>query len=468
LKRLSLRSRLTLLNLSLMFCVLVPVGVTGYRYETRAMDDLLDGRLAQSGRTIAALISHGARLPLLVERTPDGIRTVAVVTVDHNNSDPEIGYQALDSAGALIVETTGFAGFPKPTDADVGFRSKTIDGTPWRLFTIRGTSGILLRIGERLDTRQDITRSLILEHSAPLIVGLPLLALLLTFAVGQGLRPLRRLVSVLKERPPGNRQPVVLEDATSELRPLIDTLNLQFERLEDALERERRFNADVAHELRTPLAAAMILIESAARTRDHESHDTALANAQASLSRLARRIEQILALARLEMGAAASTHERCDLVGIIKASIEEVAPQIASKDITMGFDFEEAEAIVEGHSASLAAIFRNLIENALRYVDVGGTIDVILMQDKAAVCVDVRDDGPGIPADRRDVVFARFHRENSGRTDGYGLGLSIVRQAARRHDATITLSDSPAGRGLNVRVVIPRAQGRQGAPSPLN
>ena len=461
----SLRSRLTLLNISLMFCVLVPVGVIGYQHETRSMANLLDGRLAQSGRTIVALIARGAQLPLLVERTPDGIRKRAVVTVDHNNSDPEIGYQALDSAGALIVETTGFASFPKPTDDDIGFRSKTVDGTAWRLFTLRGTSGILLRIGERLDTRQDITRSLILEHSVPLIVGLPLLALLLTVAVGQGLRPLRRLVSVLEERAPGNRQPVVLGDAALELRPLIDTLNLQFERLEDALERERRFSADVAHELRTPLAAAMILIESAARASDPGHHDAALADAQTSLRRLARRIEQILTLARLEMGAAVDAHERCDLVGIIKSNIEELAPQIASKNISMGFDFEEAEAMVEGHPASLAAIFRNLIENALRYVDGGGTVDVVLAQDKDEVRIDVRDDGPGIPADRRDIVFARFHRENGGRTDGYGLGLSIVRQAAQRHGASITLSDSPAGRGLSVRVAIPRVRRRGNTPT---
>ena len=462
--RLSLRLRLTLLNISLMFCVLVPVGVIGYQHEARAMGNLLDGRLAQSGRTIVALIAHGAQLPVLVARTPAGVRTMAIVTVDHANSDPEIGYQALDSAGALIVETTGFIDFPKPTDDDIGFRSKTIHGTPWRLFTIRGTSGTLLRIGERLDTRQDITRSLILEHSAPLIVGLPLLALLLTVAVGQGLRPLRRLVTILKQRAPGNRQPVVLEDAASELRPLIDTLNLQFERLEDALERERRFSADVAHELRTPLAAATILIESAARAQEPERREVALANAQASLRRLARRIEQILALARLEMGAATGAHERCDLVAIIKSSIEELAPQIASKEAALGFDVEEAEAIVEGHPASLAALFRNLIENALRYIELGGSIDVVLTQGAESVCVDVRDDGPGIPADRRDIVFARFHRENSGRGDGYGLGLSIVRQAAQRHNAAITLSDAPAGRGLNVRVSIPRAQRRGGAP----
>jgi two-component system sensor histidine kinase QseC len=347
-------------------------------------------------------------------------------------------------------------GFPKPTAADLGFRTLTIDGLQWRLFTLRGDSGMLLRMGERYDTRRDITRGLLLEHSIPLIVGVPLLALLLTFAVGQGLLPLRHLTAALEARAPGNRQPVVLPDATNELRPLIDTLNQQFERLEDALERERRFNADVAHELRTPLAAAMILIESAARSDDRARHDAALDNAQASLSRLARRIEQILALARLEMGAAAGVRERCDLVAIIKSNIEELAPQIAEKDIAMALLHDEAEAVVEGHAASLAAMFRNLIENALRYVHVGGVVEVRVLALAGAVQVDVRDDGPGIPPERRELVFSRFHREDDGRSDGYGLGLSIVRQAARRHDATITLSDPPEGRGLNVRVVIPR------------
>jgi two-component system sensor histidine kinase QseC len=455
-KRLSLRARLTWLNTSLMLFVLVPVGVIGYQHEAGAINELLDSRLAQAGRTVAALISHGARLPLLVERLADEGRTSKVVSVDIDNADPEVGYQAFDSAGAPIVVTVDFDAIPPPTDADLGFRTREFNGTQWRLFTVRGSSGILVRIGERDDTRRDITRSLLLEHSVPLIIGLPLLALLLSFAVRQGLLPLQHLTNILSARSPGNRKPVVLKDATRELIPLIDTLNLQFERLEDALERERRFNADVAHELRTPLAAAMILLESAALMREPDAVGAAMANAQASLSRLARRVEQILALARLEMGAAIGVHEECDLVAILKSNIEEFAAQIADKDIAFGFLHDGSATVVSGHEASLTAMFRNLVENALRYAGHGGSVEIRLASDAESVVVDVCDDGPGIPADRRELVFARFHRENQERSDGYGLGLSIVRQAAQRHGAQILLSDPPSGTGLNVRVILPR------------
>jgi two-component system sensor histidine kinase QseC len=457
-KHVSLRARLTWLNISVMFFVLVPVGIIGFQHESRAMGDLLDSRLAQAGRTVALLIAHGARLPLLVARPPQESSASAVVSVDIFNADPEVGYQAFDSAGTAIVVTLDFKDIPRPTADDIGFRTKTFNGTRWRLFTIRGiSSGVLLRIGERYDTREDIMRSLVFEHSVPLIVGLPLLALLLSFAVRQGLLPLQRLTTLLSARAPGNRHPVALEDAAQELRPLIDTLNLQFERLENALERERRFNADVAHELRTPLAATMILLESAALTRDRDAADVALGNAQASLSRLARRIEQILALARLDMGAAIGIRENCDLVAIIKSGIEEFASEIAERDIAMAFVYDSPEATVRGHEASLVAMFRNLIENAVRYVDVQGAVEITLSSNGDAVQVDVCDDGPGIPADRRELVFTRFHRENSNRADGHGLGLSIVRQAAQRHGATIVLSDPPGGRGLNVRVVVPRS-----------
>ncbi len=456
-KRISLRARLTWLNISVMFFVLVPVGIIGFRHESRAMGELLDSRLAQAGRTVASLIAHGARLPLLVARPPQAGGASDVVSVDIFNADPEVGYQAFDSAGAAIVVTLDFKDIPRPTAADIGFRTETFNGTRWRLFTIRGVSGVLVRIGERFDTRADITRTLVFEHSVPLIVGLPLLALLLSFSVRQGLRPLRRLTTLLSARSPGNRHPVVLEDAAQELVPLVETLNLQFERLESALERERRFNADVAHELRTPLAATMILLESAALTSDREAADVALANAQVSLSRLARRIEQILALARLDMGAAIGIRESCDLVAIIKSCIEEFASQIAEKDIAMAFVYDRPEAIVRGHEASLMAMFRNLIENALRYVDVRGAVEITLSSGDDAVQVDVCDDGPGIPADRRERVFTRFHRENNDRADGHGLGLSIVRQAAQRHGATLVLSDPPGGHGLNVRVVVPRS-----------
>lgn len=453
----SLRKRLTWLNISVMFCVLVPVGAFTYQRESRAMRDLLDGRLAEAARTVSALVSRGAQRPVPGEPPPVlGGPRKAVVSVDLNATEPSVGYQVFDPEGRPIVVTADFDAVSPPTEADLGFRTETIDGVPWRLFTMRSRTDNLVRIGERYDIREDIMRGLVIEHSLPLIIGLPLLALLLIIAVRQGLRPLRQLTDLLASRTGSRPEPIAMAGTTSELRPLIAALNDQFERLQDALERERRFNADVAHELRTPLAAAMIQLESAGQASDRAAIGVAIANAEQSLTRLARRVEQILTLSRLETGAATAPRGRCDLVELIKESIEELAPVIADRDIEASFDYDTPQAVVPGHEASLMAMLRNLIENALRYVPAQGRVAVTLANTPRAVVVEVSDNGPGIPADRRERVFDRFHREGDDRADGFGLGLSIVRQAARSHGAQVELSEPAAGTGLCVRVTVPR------------
>ncbi|HEY8683384.1 MAG TPA: ATP-binding protein, partial [Rhodanobacter sp.] len=243
--------------------------------------------------------------------------------------------------------------------------------------------------------------------------------------------------------------------APLELRPVLGALNGQLGRLADALERERRFSADVAHELRTPLASTMINLESAMATADPAEAAASLVNAQHCVAGLARRVEQLLALARLESGAASSQRTPIDLVAVAIEVIEELAPVIAESGVELGFNPRHDHVIVQGYEAALAALLRNLIENAMRHVPAGGQVQLSIERGMHEVWLDVIDDGPGIPAERRAQVFARFHREASSRGDGYGLGLSIVQRAAQLHDATIELLDSPFGKGLRVRVAIP-------------
>jgi two-component system sensor histidine kinase QseC len=232
-------------------------------------------------------------------------------------------------------------------------------------------------------------------------------------------------------------------------------LNQQFERLEDAIEREHRFNADVAHELRTPLTATMIHLESAAIADAPQDVESALKSAQQSLTRLARRIEQILALARLEAGAAANQRVSLDLITVATEVIEELAPLILEKGVELSLVHDIPQLPVLGHEAALTAMFRNLIENALRYVGQDGQVEVALSKSPQMAVIDISDDGPGIPAEQREIVFDRFHREDKQPSHGYGLGLNIVKRAAQLHDAQIELLDSSFGHGLHVRVSIP-------------
>lgn len=465
----SLRTRLTLLIIAVMMAVLIPLGVLSYRRELREMNELLDGRLAQAGRTLGVLIEHSGALvptdPASGETTPTQLRNAVMVSVRNRNYEPEVGFQAYDRQIHLLLATDNLADLPAPTAEERGFRDLTRDGHQWRTFTLQNRAGLVIRIGERYDNRQDITRGLILEHSLPLLIGLPLLALLVSWAVYRGLRPLNLLTAQLAERTPGSRQPIAVDKTPREIKPLIVTLNQQLERLEDALEREHRFNADVAHELRTPLAATMIHLESAALAKSPLDTDFGLKSAQQSLARLARRIEQILALARLEAGAASQQQTRLDLITIATEVIEELAPIIAEKDIAFGLVHDLPHLYVLGHEVALTSMFRNLIENALRYVSEGGQVEVMLDRTSTEALIDIRDDGPGIPAERREAVFDRFHREAEGSSRGYGLGLSIVQRAAQLHGAELELRESAFGHGLHVHIRLPLEAGEASSVS---
>ena len=451
----SLRTRLTWLIIAVQVSVLIPLGVLSYQRELSEMDHLLDGRLAQAGRTLGTLIEHVSTLSARGSGSavlPDDALRGVMVRVHERNFEPEVGFQAYAADGHLLAATANLASLPPPPISERGFRDLSLQDQSWRIFTLKNQAGLVIRIGERSDNRRAITRALVMEHSLPLIIGLPLLALLASWAVGRGLRPLDRLAEHLARRLPGSRQPVAVDDAPREIAPLLLTLNQQIERLEDTIEREHRFAGDVAHELRTPLAATMIHLESAQIAGSAAEVDAMLGSAQLSLARLARRIEQILALARLESGAASEQRTAIELVGLATEVIEELAPLIAEKDIDLSLSTNSEDIRVSGHEVALTAMFRNLIENALRYSESGGQVDVSIQRGASAVIIAISDDGPGIPPDRREAVFERFHREVESESRGYGLGLSIVQRAIQLHQAHIELLASPFGRGLQVRI----------------
>lgn len=460
----SLRARLRWLIVLVLVAVLLPLGLLSFQRTIREVDELLDGRLAQSARTLQVLIEHagidllrgdagpGIQVPIEPARAPSMKR--------HGYTyEPEVGFQVFDKARHVVLATANLAVLPPPQPGDADFRDVRLGGYRWRVFTLADQAdAVVIRTGERYDSRQEITQALWFDHGLSLLLGLPLLALLVGWAVKRGLRPLEALTRVLASRELGSRAPIALAQTPQELQPVLDALNDRLERLADALERERRFSADVAHELRTPLASTMINLESAMVTSDPTEAAASLSSAQHVVAGLARRIEQLLALARLESGAASGQYAAVDLVAVAIDMIEELAPVIAEGDVELSFVPSSEQVIVQGYEAALAALMRNLVENAMRHVPAGGQVQLSIEQGAQEVVLDVIDDGPGIPAEHRAQVFARFHREASSRGEGYGLGLSIVQRAAELHGATIELLDSPFGNGLRVRVVIPLRQ----------
>lgn len=460
--RSSLRARLRWLILGVIALVLVPLGVYSMRRTINEVSELSDARLAQSARTLQTLVDE-IGLPTLQRHTmeagvmvPTVTKSTQEVVLRGHTYESEVGFQVFDHSGRTLMATENMAVLSPPDAAHFGFQDMRLGEYRWRLFTLPPTrDGLVVRAAERYDSRRDITMALWVEHALAPLIALPVLALLVGWAVRRGLRPLDALAAKLAVRKPGSRDTLDVVEAPRELEPVLDALNSQFTLLEEALERERRFSADVAHELRTPLASTMINLENAEASRDTREADVALAGARESLAALARRVEQLLSLARLEASSRVEQHADIDLVAVAQTVIEELAPLIGDSDVELDVALPSGALMVRGHAVALAALMRNLLENALRHVPAGGSVKLIVQREQAEAVIDVIDDGEGIPPERRAAVFARFHREAGSRGDGYGLGLSIVQRAAQMHDATIALLDSPYGRGLRVSVRIP-------------
>ncbi|KLD64033.1 ATP-binding protein [Dyella japonica] len=465
--RSSLRGRLLWLILGVLALVLVPLAIYSLRRTTNEVNELSDGRLAQSARTLQTLISQ-IGLPALQRHNveagvvvPITARSTQELVLHGHTYESEVGFQVFDRDHRPLLVTGNLTAMPPPDTAQPGFRNLRYGNYRWRLFTLPPTAdGVVVRAAERYDSRRDIRTALWIEHGLPPLIALPVLALLVGWAVRRGLRPLDALAEKLAARKPGSRDTLEVADAPRELEPVLAALNSQFTQLEEALERERRFSADVAHELRTPLASTMINLENAEASRDTREADVALAGARESLAALARRVEQLLSLARLEASSRAEQYADIDLLAVARTVIEELSPLIGDSDVELDVALADGALIVRGHEVALAALLRNLLENALRHVPLGGQVKLDIQREHDQAVIDVIDNGEGIPPERRAAVFARFHREAGGRGDGYGLGLSIVQRAAQLHDATIELLDSPYGRGLRVCVRLPLSDQR--------
>jgi two-component system sensor histidine kinase QseC len=458
----SLRSRLLVLIVLVLAAVLLPLGILSAKHTLEEVDELSDGRLAQAARTLEVLVGRIGIEQLREQRSarllvPSVSNHPQELTVQGRTFESEVGFQVFDRDGTLLLATENLAAVPNTRAADGAFEDIHKGKYKWRMFTlVMEQEGVTIRAGERYDSRHEITRALWLEHGLPTFLGLPVLALLVGWAIRRGLRPLESLAGALARREPGSREPIHLPDAPLELRPVLLALNDQIERLEGALERERQFSADVAHELRTPLASTMINLEDAMASAQPDEAQAALEAARECLVSLARRTEQLLALARLEAGAASGPRSRVDLRELALEVVEEMSPVIGTGGAELSIELPD-HLFVNGYGVALGALIRNLLENAFRHVPHGGHVELSIRHVERGALIEVTDDGPGIPAERRTAMFTRFQRGVDTQGEGYGLGLSIVKRAVELHGAVIELLDREGGPGLRVVVTLPLA-----------
>ncbi|MEK7887518.1 sensor histidine kinase N-terminal domain-containing protein [Burkholderia contaminans] len=404
----------------------------------------------------------------LPEQTRDFLRA--------DNVD-SVYFQVLGTRGELVA---GEADMPLPRDEDrpppgvVMFRDDLLRGNDVRVaYTTVALpqSGspqpVLVQVGETLDKRNALANDIIKGVILPQFVILPLAILLVWFGLSRGLAPLNALQAHIRARRPDDLSPVEAQRAPPEIEPLVTSFNDLLARLEQNMALQKRFIADAAHQMKTPLAGLRTQAEFALRHPVPPDVQRSLEQIATSSEQAARLVTQLLALARAENRASGLTFEPVEIATLARRAVRDWVQAALAKRMDLGYEGppdspDDRPLDVDGNPVMLREMLGNLIDNAIRYTPDGGRITVRVRADPAArrVHLEVEDTGPGIPAAERERVVERFYRILGREGDGSGLGLAIVREIATQHGGTLTLDDhvyqqAPRLAGTLVRVSLP-------------
>lgn len=436
----SLQGRLLALVLATVSLVWLAASALTWWDAQHELAELLDSHLAQAA---ALLVAQQVR------EIEDDERIDAPLL---HRYAPKTAFQVWHE-GRLAMRSSNAPAGPMARHAR-GFETLAQDGTRWRIFAARGAErDVQVYVGERLDSRDAILRGMLRGLLGPMLVALPLMAAALWWAVRRGLLPLRRIGSAIAQREPQALQPIAGGALPAELVPLVASLNGLFARIAALLDSERRFTADAAHELRTPIAA----IRAQAQVAQVASGDEAVRRhaLQATIDacdRATRLVEQLLTLARLESSTdAGGARDAIELDHVAGEVLAELAPAALARDQSLELDADSAVP-VRGSATLLSVLVRNLADNALRYSPDGARVVVTVRRQQGQPVLTVEDSGAGLSADQQQRLGERFFRALGNAATGSGLGWSIVRRIAAVHRAEVTTGRSAALGGLSVRV----------------
>lgn len=311
----------------------------------------------------------------------------------------------------------------------------------WMDLSTRGSGPVLLVAAESVDRRTQLANDIIKGVIIPQFIVLPIAVVLVWFGLSRGVAPINALQRRLRARRPDDLSPIDERQAPSEIGPLITAMNDLLGRLEATLLAQRRFVADAAHQLKTPLAGLRTQAELAMRGEPTSHTQASLEQIIAGTTRATRLVNQLLLMATAE-NPNTMAMPPTDLTHLAKEHIQKWIHVALKHGIDLGFEGPEHPVYIKGQSLLLGEALNNLIDNAIRYTPAPGHITVSLYEQTNSVVLAVEDSGPGIPPEERERVFDRFYRVLGSGVDGSGLGLAIVKEIAQRHQANVLITDT--------------------------
>ncbi len=402
-----------------------------YAYVRGEANEFLDGQLRQIALNAGGGIS-AATAPPAADRDPEDQFAITI----------------WNQPGNVVRQSLPGINIPRQTRS--GFADVKIDGESWRVYTT-SDGGRTVQVAQRETVRTEIIESAAMGAAAPILIVIPLSWIVVGWAMNRMLGRLDELATEIAAWSAMAREPIPLEGVPSEVAPLVGSMNGLIERLRAALEAQKRFLADAAHELRTPLAAMQIQVDNLTSdgTDDFDKRMAALA---AGVKRAGALVDQLLRLARLD-APAATDGKPVDIGALLLDCVADIAPMADRKKIDLGAQIH-VPAIFNAAESDIRTLFSALIDNAVRYTPSGGTIDVTLYHQDGRPIVEIVDTGPGLPKGNEARIFDRFFRGSPHDPEGTGLGLAIARRIAERHAICLTVENRGDGQtGVCARIV---------------
>jgi two-component system, OmpR family, sensor histidine kinase TctE len=385
----------------------------------------------------------------------------AALAIFREDNIDKFYYAVIESNGRLIAGDMDLIQAIKYRSHQLRFQDRRIEKSSVRIAylaaTVPGATNrkVDIYVAETVLKRGALVNQIIFAVVIPQLLLITLAALAVWFGVARGLAPLNAVRAAIASRSQWNLKPVFEVVAPVEIRPLVDAIDDLLSRLDKDIEGQRRFIANAAHQLRTPLAGLKTQAELAMRQKTPAELTHALNQVHRSADNVTRLVNQLLLLARLEpSNALQQPHTPIDLNSIVKDATSDLVPYALNKDIDLGFEESEITASILGDQVSIRELVVNLIDNAIRYTQPGGKVTVKIVAHEDVQLL-VEDDGPGIPTQERDKVFERFYRVLGNNVSGSGLGLAIVKEIAQAHQADVSLMSGHEGKGTIAVVQFP-------------
>ncbi|MBJ2291283.1 sensor histidine kinase N-terminal domain-containing protein [Pseudomonas sp. MF5691] len=442
----SIRQRTLTLILGLLFLGLLIMTAVNLHDSNHEIDEVYDAQLAQNARLLQGVM----RMPMASKEQAELYQAfnqalgLAVPKVDGHPYESKIAFQVWNSDGTLLVHTASAPAFTSPP-SKAGFSAITdVNNRAWRAFVLEDAQyNLKIWVGERDDVRDDLVNRIVRHTVLPNLIGCVLLAAVIWLAIGWGLKPLVNMAQTLRARHPGSLEPLHLNPLPTELEPMQAALNRVLAQIQEVMGRERRFIADAAHEMRTPLAVLKVHAENLKDAASEDDRRASLEHLMAGVDRTTRLVNQLLTMARIEPRTSALEAPKTDLVATVRDSLVQMTPWLLSKELELVFDPVEEVGLVKVDTGIIQIALNNLVSNAANFSPPGGLITVGLAKHHDHYELSVEDQGPGIDEAERDRLFERFY--SRGNDHGAGLGLTIVQSIANRLGGQVRLENGPSG-----------------------